>query len=137
MQYAKKLDRELDDFHAEIDMLKQLSHPNIVQFLGISQLAEQNNPRDVLLITEYLPHGSLEDVLQSNLEATPPNLLSIHKVLHYAMQMARGINWLHHHGIVHRDLKSANVLIGDNGVLKLADFGLVSMAQCIVYSGAV
>lgn len=70
---------------------------------------------------EYCPYGSLYDVLKKRREKsrfTKPT-----QVLDWSKQIANGVHYLHMNRIVHRDLKSPNILIAENNVLKISDFG--------------
>lgn len=70
---------------------------------------------------EYCPYGSLYETLRSFRErhcVTKPT-----EVLSWAKQISNGVNYLHSNGIIHRDLKSPNILFGDGHVLKISDFG--------------
>lgn len=70
---------------------------------------------DVML--EFVPGGSLKKILQKY------DFLEEEVTRNYARQLVRGLNYLHDNGIIHRDLKSANVLVTTSGVVKLTDFG--------------
>ena len=85
--------------------MKKLRHPNIVSFLG----ACLEKPY-FCIVTELLPGGSVEDFLEKRrVEGAP--MLSLRRVLDWSRQIATGLNWLHHKGIIHRDLKSGNLLL--------------------------
>lgn len=60
-------------------------------------------------ITEYLPKGSVEDLLAKKEKAGKK--LSLKRIVNLAVDIAKGLNWLHHKGIIHRDLKTANILV--------------------------
>lgn len=98
-------------------MCSKLRHPNILQFLG----ASVNGPH-VALITEYMNGGSLYAHLHPSTGCRP---LPLPELLRLALGIARGMNYLHLHRppIIHRDLKSLNILLTSDSV-KVADFGL-------------
>eukprot|EP00808_Paulinella_micropora_P020279 g73253.t1 len=108
---------DIEDFEAESELLKRLRHPNIVQFLGSCR-----TEGSLCIITEYLHGGSLEDLLEKNLDARKK--MSLRQIITFALQICKGLNWLHHKGIIHRDLKTANVIMDANNICKIADFGL-------------
>jgi serine/threonine protein kinase len=110
-------DTTREDFLKEVKIMRNLRHPNIVEFLGATFETDR-----MCIVTEFLPGGSLEDVLE-DLERRGKKL-SPGRVIQIAKDVARGLNWLHHKGIIHRDLKPANLLVDTNKRVKLADFGL-------------
>jgi serine/threonine-protein kinase CTR1 len=103
------------EFLAEISMMSNLRHPNVLVLLGGS-LA----PPNLYFVTEYMRQGSLDKVLQAY-----PHL-DWRVRLSMAIDMARGLYYLHHQSppILHRDLKSLNILVDENFHAKVADFGL-------------
>eukprot|EP00045_Choanoeca_perplexa_P016398 m.221350 g.221350 ORF g.221350 m.221350 type:complete len:1158 (+) comp17247_c0_seq2:3-3476(+) len=109
-------DSELEsDFLQEINMMKQLSHPNLVALLHvITQSSER------ALVLEYLELGALQEWLQSRDGFMAP----LQDLAFIAHQVACGMSELANLGIVHRDLAARNVLLGRNLVAKVADFGL-------------
>ncbi|KAH9406222.1 Dedicator of cytokinesis protein 2, partial [Tyrophagus putrescentiae] len=94
----------------DIRHLRQISHPNIVAFMGTS-------PSCYCIVMELCPYGQLYELLKSGRQI-PPGL-----IVEWARQIASGMHYLHHHRIIHRDLKSPNVLISFNDTLKISDFG--------------
>ncbi|KAF8821822.1 Tyrosine kinase-like (TKL) protein [Cardiosporidium cionae] len=108
----------LRNFYSELSILTRLRHPNITLFLGII-LSPQ-----YCLVTEYIPNGSLFDLLHVELIT-----LSFKQCLCIAMEICCGMMYLHHHGILHCDLKSSNILISEYGHVKICDFGLASLAE--------
>ncbi|ELR20711.1 protein kinase domain containing protein [Acanthamoeba castellanii str. Neff] len=98
----------------EMDTLTGLTHPNIVQLMGI---CTDNN--DVYIVTEFVTGGNLRKKLKEKTVA-----LSWTLRVRYALDVALAMTYLHHKNIMHRDLKSPNLLIGGNGRIKVCDFGL-------------
>jgi len=111
----------ITDLKKEIEILSQLRHPNIVLYIGACTKLP-----NVCIVMEWCSRGSLFDILHD---------MSIHidtgTILSIANGIAQGMNYLHSLAsrIVHRDLKSHNVLIDDKFTVKLADFGLSHVRQ--------
>lgn len=109
----------VDSFINEIKLMSELNHPNIVMFLG----AVVNQPRSLCLILEYCVHGNLIEFLQNGKEQEVN--ISMHLILKMALDIARGIKYLHEKvNIIQRDIKGRNVLVDENFNAKLSDFGL-------------
>ena len=98
----------------EVSLLRLLSHPNIIKYYQ-SDLSADMKSIDVLL--EYVPGGSLRNILEKY------GKLELSVIKNYSLQLLQGLKYLHEHKIIHRDLKSGNVLITSDGVLKVGDFG--------------
>ncbi|XP_048515240.1 mitogen-activated protein kinase kinase kinase 12 isoform X1 [Athalia rosae] len=96
----------------DIRHLRKLNHPNIVKFKGVCTHAPC-----YCIIMEFCPYGPLYDLLRAGEPVPPPRLVS------WAKQIAAGMHYLHSHKIIHRDLKSPNVLIGRGEIVKISDFG--------------
>lgn len=105
------------EFDNELTVLSHLNSPRFVNLLGYSS----DRTTDRLLVVEYMSNGTLYDVLHSN--PKPPGW---GKRVRFAMQVAKGIEILHsqYPPVIHRDVKSANVLIDRNNNARLGDFGL-------------
>ncbi|XP_010262997.1 PREDICTED: receptor protein kinase TMK1-like [Nelumbo nucifera] len=117
--------KALDEFHAEIAVLSKVRHRHLVSLLGYSI---EGNER--LLVYEYMPQGDLSKHLfhWKSLKLEP---LSWKRRLNIALDVARGMEYLHtlaHQCFIHRDLKSSNILLGDDFRAKVSDFGLVKLA---------
>mmetsp|Transcript_13187 Transcript_13187/g.37210 ORF Transcript_13187/g.37210 Transcript_13187/m.37210 type:complete len:539 (+) Transcript_13187:60-1676(+) len=105
-------------FMEEIQLMSELNHPNIVMFLGACI-----QPPSICLILEYCVHGNLIDFLQSA-KGSDINI-SMHLILKMALDIARGIKYLHEKvNIIQRDIKGRNVLVDENLNAKISDFGL-------------
>jgi tRNA A-37 threonylcarbamoyl transferase component Bud32 len=107
-------DDTINSFLKEVSMLSKLSHPNVVQLLGVSL-----TPNDMYILTEFLEHGSLFDYLHIRKNKLTPALRK-----QVALDCARGMVYLHALNIVHRDLKTHNILLDANLKAKLCDFGM-------------
>ena len=107
---------DLDSWRKEVQVLTRLRHPNIVRCLGV--LYEP--PTTHGLVLEYC--AGL-DLLTALGQATPPGF-----VLRTASGLAAGMTHLHEQGLLHRDLKSANVLLDQERMVKVTDFGLAAHA---------
>ncbi|CAL8281448.1 unnamed protein product [Gadus morhua 'NCC'] len=109
----------LRDFEREIDILKSLQHDNIVKYKGVCYSAGRRNLR---LIMEYLPYGSLRDYLVKYRER-----FNSQKLLHYASQICKGMDYLATKRYIHRDLATRNILVESEMRVKIGDFGLTKV----------
>ncbi|XP_061359501.1 probable serine/threonine-protein kinase SIS8 isoform X2 [Gastrolobium bilobum] len=109
----------LEEFKSEVQIMKRLRHPNVVLFMGAV-----TRPPNLSIVTEFLPRGSLYRLIHR-----PNSQLDERRRLRMALDAARGMNYLHNCNpvIVHRDLKSPNLLVDKNWVVKVCDFGLSRM----------
>uniref|UniRef100_A0A3Q1C2L0 mitogen-activated protein kinase kinase kinase n=1 Tax=Amphiprion ocellaris TaxID=80972 RepID=A0A3Q1C2L0_AMPOC len=96
----------------DIKHLRKLQHPNIITFKGICTQAPC-----YCIIMEYCAQGQLYEVLRAGRKISPSLLMD------WAMGIAGGMNYLHLHKIIHRDLKSPNMLITYDDAVKISDFG--------------
>ena len=103
----------LKRFQAEARAVAQLTHPHIVSVHDWGELAD-----GPYLVLEYLAGGNLRHVLDSG------SLLSPSQAAALGIQAARGLDFAHRRGLVHRDVKPANLLFDGDGNLKIGDFGL-------------
>ncbi|CAI9272851.1 unnamed protein product [Lactuca saligna] len=108
------------EFQVEITMLSLVCHPNIVTLIGYCSESNQH-----LLVYEFMPLGSLE----KHLHDPKPNMkpLDWNTRMKIAVGTARGLDYLHNHcepRIIYRDMKSANILLGEGYDPKISDLGL-------------
>merc|ERR1712142_383698 len=101
-----------EEYETDIKHLRKLNHPNIVQFRGVCTQAPV-----YCILMEYCPYGPLFNLLREGKEIPPKKLVD------WTKQLATGMNYLHQNKIIHRDLKSPNILIGRNDIIKISDFG--------------
>ena len=97
----------------EIDLLRDLQHPNIVQYLGSNSDDEHFN-----IFLEYVPGGSVAAMLNSYGQLQEP------LIRNFVRQILTGLSYLHGRDIIHRDIKGANVLVDNKGNIKISDFGI-------------
>ncbi|KAI5612743.1 tyrosine-protein kinase JAK2 isoform X1, partial [Silurus asotus] len=109
----------LRDFEREIEILKSLQHENIVKYKGVCYTAGRKNLR---LVMEYLPFGSLREYLAKNKERFDHK-----KLLHYASQICKGMDYLGSKRYIHRDLATRNILVESEMRVKIGDFGLTKV----------
>ena len=119
----------------EINLLQRLDHPNIVKYKGkeIEYLfiyLEYISERIALyIIMEYVSEGSLDKIGKLKNGFTEQEMAHYSKNLsfkHLAEQILTGLHYLHSQKVVHRDIKGANILLSEDGVIKLADFGVAT-----------
>jgi mitogen-activated protein kinase kinase kinase 3 len=102
----------MTDVRREIDLLKSLHHKNIVRYYGA-----EINGRTLHIFQEWVPGGSISGLLSKFGSFSLPVIQS------YVEQTLHGLAYLHENNIIHRDIKGSNILVNDEGIVKLADFG--------------
>ncbi|XP_023003175.1 serine/threonine-protein kinase HT1-like [Cucurbita maxima] len=109
---ASRLEKQ---FTREVSLLSRLNHPNVLKFVAACR-----KPPVHCVITEYLSQGSL----RAYLHKLEHQSLPMRKLIAMALDVARGMEYIHSQGVIHRDLKPENVLIDEDFHLKIADFGI-------------
>ncbi|KAI9882633.1 MAG: hypothetical protein M1823_005621 [Watsoniomyces obsoletus] len=111
----------------EISLLREIQHPNIVQYLGSSSDDEHLN-----IFLEYVPGGSVAAMLTQYGPLREP------LIRNFVRQILTGLAYLHGRDIIHRDIKGANVLVDNKGGIKISDFGISKRdeASSLLNSGA-
>ena len=115
---AQDLEKLLEDFRRECDILRAAKDPHIVEFIGVFN--DETQKGGVLLVMELMDQ-TLETFLKDN-----RGNLSKEKQVDICQQIASGLRYLHHHNpqILHRDLKPSNILLDKDGrIAKIGDFG--------------
>ncbi|KAK8165565.1 MAP kinase-like protein [Phyllosticta citrichinensis] len=103
----------LDALKREIGLLRELKHPNIVQYLG-----SNSDETHLNIFLEYVPGGSVATMLVNYGPLLEP------LVANFVRQILVGLAYLHSKDIIHRDIKGANILVDNKGRVKISDFGI-------------
>ncbi|EFA86693.1 putative protein serine/threonine kinase [Heterostelium album PN500] len=106
---------QLQGIMNEIDLLKNLNHTNIVKYIRYVKTKEC-----LYIVLEYVENGSLSSIIKK-FGKFPETLVCV-----YIRQVLEGLVYLHEQGVVHRDIKGANILTTKEGKIKLADFGVAT-----------
>ena len=116
----------LDEVTFEIDIMRRLRHPNVVLLMGAVTV-----PGNLSIVTEFLHRGSLFKLLHREQPPAVAAALDNRRRMRMAMDVVRGMHYLHSFEpmIVHRDLKSPNLLVDKSFVVKVCDFGLSRMKR--------
>ncbi|XP_069554966.1 mitogen-activated protein kinase kinase kinase 19 [Brachyistius frenatus] len=117
--------KEYNRLQGEVDLLKTLSHINIVGFLGTLL-----HRHVVSIFMEYIPGGSIASILH-RFGPLPERVLVL-----YTHQILEGVAYLHLNKVVHRDLKGNNVMLMPTGVIKLIDFGCARRLSCLNHTAS-
>ncbi|KAL3618955.1 hypothetical protein CASFOL_037183 [Castilleja foliolosa] len=110
--------KRVEQFMNEVEILTQLRHKNLVKLYGCTS----KRSHDLLLVYEYVPNGTVSDHL--NGKRAKSGLLSWPIRLNIAIETADALNYLHKSNIIHRDVKTNNILLDNDFHVKVADFGL-------------
>ncbi|XP_069838708.1 mitogen-activated protein kinase kinase kinase 19 isoform X2 [Dendropsophus ebraccatus] len=116
--------KEYKKLQEEVDLLKTLTHPNIVGYLGTSF-----EDSVVTIFMEFVPGGSIS----SNLSQFGPLKEAV--ISKYTSHILQGTSYLHKNRVVHRDIKGNNVMLMPNGVIKLIDFGCAKRLNSLSING--
>ncbi|XVE67212.1 hypothetical protein DITRI_Ditri08aG0142000 [Diplodiscus trichospermus] len=102
------------EFAQEVYIMRKVRHKNVVQFIGAC-----TKPPSLCIVTEFMSGGSVYDYLHKQ-----KGVFKLPSLLKVAIDVSKGMNYLHQNNIIHRDLKAANLLMDENEVVKVADFGV-------------
>ncbi|KAK9164616.1 hypothetical protein Syun_005518 [Stephania yunnanensis] len=102
------------EFAQEVYIMRKVRHKNVVQFIGAC-----TKPPSLCIVTEFMSGGSVYDFLHKQ-----KGFFKFPTLLKVAIDISKGMNYLHQNNIIHRDLKAANLLMDENEVVKVADFGV-------------
>ncbi|XP_042506766.1 serine/threonine-protein kinase STY46-like [Macadamia integrifolia] len=102
------------EFAQEVFIMRKVRHKNVVQFIGAC-----TRPPTLCIVTEFMSGGSVFDFLHKQ-----KGVFKLPSLLKVAIDVSKGMDYLHQNNIIHRDLKAANLLMDENEVVKVADFGV-------------
>ena len=115
--------KEREACRTEVDLMKRLTHPNIVHY---KESFLSKNKDSLCIVMEYCDGGDLSN----KIEKQRNRLMSESFILNYFVQMTLGLHFMHSNRILHRDLKTQNIFLTGNGRLDLGDLG-ISKVSCI------
>ena len=107
----------LNRFLQEAQVMARTSHPNLVQVYDLEEVGDAK-----FIILEFVKGQSMRDLLNRGRIPVPQVFALLHGIL-------QGLDYAHRHNIVHRDMKPENVLISDEGDVKVADFGIARLTD--------
>ena len=113
-----EVDRRVAQLQQEARIAASVNHPNVVQIFSLGMDHGQ-----FFVVMELIEHGSLDDLIASH------GRVSEHQVLDIGIQIARGLRAAQRKGLIHRDVKPANILFVDEQAAKIGDFGLAAFAS--------
>lgn len=117
--------KEKDDVLNESIILAKLDHQNIIKFF---EVFESNKPKHMVnIVTEYADGGDLSEKIKE--KKNKNNNFTESEILDYFTQICLAIKHIHEKKIIHRDLKSGNIFLTKNGLVKLGDFGIAKRFQ--------
>ncbi|EGD72947.1 TK/SFK-SRC protein kinase [Salpingoeca rosetta] len=109
-----------DEFLKEAQLMKKLKHDNLVRLYAVCSIGEP-----IFIITEFMKNGALLEYLK-----TPAGeALRLPTLIDMGTDIAQGMAYLERNNYIHRDLAARNILVGDNNVCKVADFGLARVLE--------
>eukprot|EP00095_Tigriopus_kingsejongensis_P008515 maker-scaffold181_size278858-snap-gene-1.33 protein:Tk08515 transcript:maker-scaffold181_size278858-snap-gene-1.33-mRNA-1 annotation:"ste20-like serine threonine-protein kinase" len=111
---ALESEEELEDFMVEIDILSEISHVNVIKLYEAYYFGDA-----LWILIEFCDGGALDSIIIDLAKG-----LTEKQIAYVSHQMCQGLDHLHRHSVIHRDLKAGNVLLTMDGGVKLADFGV-------------
>ncbi len=110
-------EEEKERFKIEARAAAALSHPNIATIYAIEEVQDE-----LFIVMEFIEGRDLREIVKTS------GPFAIDDVIHYATQISEGLQEAHRRGIIHRDIKSSNIMITESGMVKIMDFGLAKIS---------
>ncbi len=111
-------EEEKERFKIEAKAAASLNHPNIAQIYSIEESGEE-----IFIVMEYIEGKELKNIIETHNDAS----IQMNDIVDYAILIAEGLEAAHKKGIIHRDIKSSNIMVTDDGKVKIMDFGLAKV----------
>lgn len=108
-------EKDKEKLKAEAQIAAGLNHPNIATVYAIEEFGD-----DTFIVMEYVKGIELKDIFKTH----SGRKIKLSEIIDYAIQITEGINAAHKKGIIHRDIKSSNIMLSDDGRIRVMDFGL-------------
>lgn len=118
LHHITPTEEERERFKIEAQAAAVLNHPNIATIHATEEV-----DGETFIVMEYIKGLELKDIITSNF----PQVTNLREVLDYATQIAEGLQAAHEEGVIHRDIKSANIMITEKDQVKIMDFGLAKL----------
>ena len=113
--------KRLNEFMQEVAIMRKVRHKSVVQFIGAC-----TRPPNLCIVFVFMHGGSVYDYIHRQ-----GGSFTTRRLLRVASDIASGMDYLHRSSIVHRDLKSANLLMDEHGDVKIGDFGVARVVDPI------
>ncbi|ESN97361.1 hypothetical protein HELRODRAFT_178148 [Helobdella robusta] len=131
--YLQEETASAEDFVKEVGIMKRMKHPNLLQLIDPIILGVCSKEPPMYIVTEFMVNGNLLDYLRS----TPRDDLEPTTLLYMATQIASAMMYLESKNSIHRDLAARNCLVGENHLVKVADFGLARLVREETYTAQI
>ncbi len=122
--HALSNSEDKERFIREAKAAASLNHQNIAHIYEIDEVKDENGSKQMFIAMEYIEGKTLEEIIHSK-GGSP---LQLKAAINYTIQIADGLQAAHEKGIVHRDIKSANIMVNGKEQIKIMDFGLAKLA---------
>src|SRR6266849_4477286 len=115
--------KALELFYKECNVLKSISHPNIIEIFDMGEV-EENGKRKPFFVMPLLQGQTLDDIIKN-----AKHRLTVERVIDIISQTCRGLYAAHEHGLIHRDLKPSNLFVIRDDAVKIIDFGVAHVVD--------